>query len=145
VKQGDTVLDVGAGSAILAIAAAKLGAATADAVESDPDAIENAMENIERNGVAAQVRLSCELVDVAYLEHRTSHYDVIVANVLSGVLRPLLSAFHKALEDDGRLMLSGILQSEADVMIEAAHAASFRMVVEDREDEWWSCLLTKLP
>jgi ribosomal protein L11 methyltransferase len=145
VHAGDTVLDVGAGSAILAIAAAKIGAGTADAVESDPDAIENATENIERNGVEQSLRLSCEFVDVAFLESRPARYDVIVANVLSGVLRPLLHGFHTALKPDGRLLLSGILQSEADAMIDAANAASFQLVAEDREEEWWSCLLTKRP
>ncbi len=141
VQPGDVVLDVGAGSAILAIAAALMGAASADAVESDPDAIDNATENIERNGVALQVTLSCELVDDAYLRARPAHYDVIVANVLSGVLKPLLNGFRDSLKPNGFLMLSGILREEADGMIAAAAAAGFAVVAEDREDEWWSALL----
>ena len=145
VQPGDVVLDVGAGSAILAIAAAMLGARSADAVESDPDAIENAMENIERNGVTAQVRLSCELVDPAFLRARQDHYDVIVANVLSGVLRPLLEDFKLALRSGGHLLLSGILQDEAAGMIDAAAAAGFSLVAEDREEEWWSGLLQPRP
>ena len=143
VKAGDTVLDVGAGSAILAIAAAMLGAIEVDAVESDPDAIENATENIERNATAKQVRLACELVDEAFLDARPSHYDVVVANVLSGVLKPLLHAFGRSMKPHGHLLLSGILQTEADVMIAAARAAGFDLLKEDREEEWWSCLLSK--
>jgi ribosomal protein L11 methyltransferase len=143
VRNGDTVLDAGAGSAILAIAAVKLGAAHADAVESDPDAIENAQENIDRNGAAGSIDLVCELVDTTWLAQRNAHYDVIVANVLSGVLRPLLPSFLDALRPDGRLLLSGILQTEADGMIDAARAAGFALAAEDREEEWWSGLLTR--
>lgn len=141
VRDGDVILDVGTGSAILAIAAARIGAASVDAVEFDPDAIENATENIERNGTAAQVTLACELVDIPYLTKRPAHYDVIVANVLSGVLRPLLHAFGTSLKPQGHLLLSGILKEEADAMIDAARAAGFVTVAEDREDEWWSGLL----
>lgn len=143
VRNGDTVLDVGAGSAILAIAAVKLGAAHADAVESDPDAIENAQENIDRNEAAHAVELTCALVDTTWLAGRHAHYDVIVANVLSGVLRPLLPHFMTALRPHGRLLLSGILQTEADAMIDAARAAGFELAAEDREEEWWSGLLTR--
>jgi ribosomal protein L11 methyltransferase len=141
IRDGDVVLDVGAGSAILAIAAAKLGATEVDAVEFDPDAIENATENIERNETVAEVKLVCEMVDIAYLAQRPSHYDVIVANVLSGVLRPLLHAFREALKPEGHLLLSGILRDEADDMIEASRAAGFLIKAEDREEEWWSGLL----
>lgn len=141
IRDGDVVLDVGAGSAILAIAAAKLGATDVDAVEFDPDAIENATENIERNQTVEQVNLACEMVDIPYLTARPSHYDVIVANVLSGVLRPLLDAFRKSLTTDGHLLLSGILREEADGMIEASRAAGFLLKAEDREEEWWSGLL----
>ena len=145
IKPGDTVLDVGAGSAILAIAAVLLGAEHADAVESDIDAIENATENIERNGVAEAVRLTCEIVDDAFLAAHLNRYDVIVANVLSGVLRPLLPSFRSSLRSGGRLLLSGILREEADGMVEAAAASGFRLVQDDREDEWWSGLLTPDP
>jgi ribosomal protein L11 methyltransferase len=145
VKQGDMVLDVGAGSAILSIAAARLGAKAVEAVEFDPDAIENATENIERNNTQASVKLACALVDEKFLSQRPSHYDVIVANVLSGVLRPLLLAFHQALKPNGYLLLSGILREEADGMIDAAGVAGFSLVQEDREEEWWSGLLSQRP
>jgi ribosomal protein L11 methyltransferase len=140
VRPGDVVLDVGAGSAILSIAAAHLGAARVDAVEADPDAIENAMQNIERND-APTVQLTCAFVDVPYLEARENVYDVILANVLSGVLRPLMDAFHRALRPHGHLLLSGILREEADVMRAAARASGFAIVQEDQEAEWWSVLL----
>jgi ribosomal protein L11 methyltransferase len=139
---GAEALDVGTGSAILAIAAARLGARQAHGVESDADALINAHENVEANGVAGRVTLEEAFVDVKYLEARSGRYDLILANVLSGVLRPLLPAFRSALRPGGGIILAGILQSEADGMVESAAAAGLRLVAEDREEEWWGGLLT---
>lgn len=145
IEPGDRVLDVGTGSAILAIAAALLGAGEVLAVESDPDALENAQDNLRRNGVADRVELLHGLVDDEFLSMLgPGRFDVIVANVLSGVLVPLLPAFHAALaptrrdrEGAGQLILGGILDEEADAVIEAARRAGFTLLTEDLEEEWW--------
>lgn len=136
VRSGDRVLDIGTGSGILAIAAAALGAAAVDAVESDAEALPNAFENLDRNGTTAAVRLLHASVDGPWLA-AAGEYDVIVANVLSGVLRPLLEAFRRALRPDGRLVLSGILRTEAEDMRAAARAAALDLIEEAEEDEWW--------
>jgi ribosomal protein L11 methyltransferase len=142
VRPGSRLLDVGAGSAILAIAAARLGAAQVVAAESDPDAIPNAEENVVRNGVADRVTLLCRLVDDGFLAgYGKGAFDGIVANVLSGVLRPLLPAFREALCAGGWAILAGILVEEADEMRAAAHASAFAIEAEDIEDQWWSVLL----
>jgi ribosomal protein L11 methyltransferase len=137
VRDGDAVLDVGTGSAVLAIAAVLLGAREASAVDGDADALINAAENVERNGVSDRVVLQHAWVDEAFLELHAGTYDVILANVLSSVLLPLLPAFRRALRDGGRLVLAGILQSEAGLMRNRAAAAGFTCVAEDREEEWW--------
>ncbi len=134
------VLDVGTGSAILSIAAALLGAVQVDAVESDADALVNARDNVARHGVAAQVRLVHALADERWLAAHGS-YDIILANILSGVIRPLLPAFRRALRPRGALLLSGILDAEAEDVITDAAAAGLRVRVEDLEDEWWSAWL----
>jgi ribosomal protein L11 methyltransferase len=144
VRPGDRVIDVGAGSAILAIAAVRLGASSGLAVESDPDAMENAGENVDRNGVAASVELRCELVDDAFLAARgCGAFDGILANVLSSVLMPLLPAFQSSVAKDGWAILSGILLEEAPEMRAAAGTAGFSLEAEDAEGEWWSVLLRK--
>jgi ribosomal protein L11 methyltransferase len=143
-EPGTRLLDVGAGSAILAIAAARLGAAHVLAVESDPEAMENAAENVERNEATSQVTLQCALVDDAFLRDLgDASLDGILANVLSGVLRPLLPAFHGALRPGGWAILAGILREEADAMREAAAAAGFRVEAEDAEEQWWGVLLRR--
>ena len=140
VRSGDRAIDVGAGSAVLAIAAAKLGAHSVLAVELDEDAVINARENIDGNQVSNLVRLECRAVDDAYMNEAGS-FDLILANILSSVIIPLLPAFLRALEKDGRLIVAGILQSEADPFIEAARQRGFTVQQEDREEEWWSALL----
>lgn len=144
VRSGDRVLDVGAGSAILSIAAIMLGAARAEAVESDAEALPNAAENIERNEVADRVTLLQAVVDTAFLEARgAAAFDGIVANVLSGVLQPLLPGFHEVLAPGGWAILSGILAEEAAGIRSAAGAAGFGIAAEDEEELWWSVLLRR--
>lgn len=138
---GARVLDVGTGSAILAIAAALLGAVHVDAVESDADALLNARDNVGRHGVTGRVRLVHALVDPPWLAHAGA-YDVIVANILSSVIVPLLQPFRRALRPNGALLVSGILQAEAPAVRAAATAAGWTVEREDREDEWWSGYLT---
>src|SRR5690606_19600412 len=107
------------------------------AVEYDADANINARENLERNAVAERVRLIEAMADPALLES-LGRFDLILANILSGVIRPLLPAFRSALKEGGRLIVSGIMQQERDEVVEAAHATGFRVASEDREEEWWS-------
>jgi ribosomal protein L11 methyltransferase len=142
VRADDRVLDVGSGSAILAIAAVRLGAREAVAVEYDPDANINARENVEQNGVEGRVEIIESLADPALLTE-LGRFDLVLANILSGVIRPLLPAFRSSLggAPGGRLIVSGILLSEHADVLRDAEAAGFRMEATDEEDEWWSALL----
>ncbi|WP_420127616.1 50S ribosomal protein L11 methyltransferase [Longimicrobium sp.] len=142
-RPGDRVLDVGSGSAILAITAAMLGAAEAIAVEYDPDANLNARENLERNGVEDRVRIIEAMADPALLEE-LGRFDVLLANILSGIIRPLLPSFRASLGGSprGRLIVSGILRTEAPAVMHDAEAAGFHIVRIDEEEEWWSALLS---
>lgn len=144
VRPGDRLLDVGSGSAILAIAAARLGARQVLAAESDEDALSNAAENLERNGVTDRVALLHAVVDDAFLAAcGESAFDGILANVLSGVLVPLLPAFHRALAAGGWAILSGILIEEASAMRTAAGHTGFHVAAEHTEEQWWSVTLRR--
>jgi ribosomal protein L11 methyltransferase len=142
IRAGDRVLDVGSGSAILAIAAVRLGAREAVAVEYDPDANLNARENLEQNGVDGRVRIVEAMADAKLLDE-LGRFSLVLANILSGVIRPLLPAFRDALgrSPEGRLIVSGILQTEHPDVVRDAEAAGFRVERVDEEDEWWSALL----
>lgn len=142
VREGDRVLDVGSGSAILAIAAVRLGAAEALAVEYDADANLNARENVEQNGVEGRVRIVEAMATSAWLRE-AGMFDLLLANILSGVIRPLLPAFRESLggRPEGRLIVSGILRTEHADVVRDAEAAGFRVERVDEEEEWWSALL----
>jgi ribosomal protein L11 methyltransferase len=140
IRPGDRVIDVGSGSAILAIAAVRLGASEALAVEYDPDANLNAYENLAQNGVEGRVTIVEAMADPAFLQEQGT-FDVILANILSGVIRPLLPSFRRSLAPEGRLIVSGILRTEHAAVVEDAVAAGFRVDQVDQEEEWWSALL----
>lgn len=134
---GARVCDVGSGSAILSIAAAMAGARQVVAIEYDPDANLNARDNLDRNGVADRIQIVEAFADAELLADH-GPFDLIIANILSSVIRPLLPAFHASLAPAGRLIVSGILQSESEEMVAAAERAGFSLGREDREEEWWS-------
>ncbi|HEX5581185.1 MAG TPA: 50S ribosomal protein L11 methyltransferase, partial [Gemmatimonadaceae bacterium] len=107
IRAGDRVADLGAGSAVLAIAAAKLGAGMVAAIEMDPDAIENAEDNVRANGVEDRVHVI--LGDAGVLLPLVAPVRLVLANIISSVLTELLPTIGDALADDGEVILSGIL------------------------------------
>jgi ribosomal protein L11 methyltransferase len=141
VRPGDRVADLGAGSAVLSIAAAKLGAKYVAAIEVDPDAIDNAEENVRRNGVADRVTVIEG--DAAILLPLVAPVRVITANIISSVLVDLLPAISSALEPDGRAILSGMLVSERTMMLDALARGGWRVENDDTEDGWWSTTIAR--
>jgi ribosomal protein L11 methyltransferase len=142
VSPGDRVLDVGSGSGILSIAAAHLGAASVLAVESDSLACEALAENLELNGVVDQVTALELSVDNDWLSVR-GPFSGIVANIETGILSPLLIGFAEALERDGWLILSGIMESEWSGMLARTSAAGFLLVESDADGDWRSGLFRR--
>ena len=140
-RTGDRVADLGAGSAVLSIAAARLGATSVAAIELDADAIGNAEENVARNGVADRVHVSEG--DAAVLLPLVAPVRVVLANIISSVLVELLPTIAAALTADGQAILSGILQEERERMMEVLTATGWRLEAEDAEDVWWSALISR--
>ena len=140
IRGGDTVADLGAGSAVLSIAAVKLGAARAVAIEMDPDAIENAEENVARNGGASQVKVIEG--DAGVLLPLVAPVRVVLANIISSVLVELLPAIHAALTGDGEAILSGILVDEREHMLDVL-AHDWRVSDEAHEGQWWSVAIAR--
>jgi ribosomal protein L11 methyltransferase len=141
VTPGARVLDAGTGSGVLAIAAVLLGATAVDAVDLDPDAITNARENVALNNCADRIRLAVAKVDAAFLAASAGPWDVIAANILSSVIKPLLPAARQRLRPGGAILVGGILETEAAEVIEAARAAGLTVQAEDQEEGWWAARL----
>ena len=137
VKEGDRLADVGAGSGILSIAAARLGAREVLAVEGDPMACETARQNLAANGVQGRVRVLQE--EYQGLEPLPGGpYRGIVANIQSSVLLLLLPAFRDSLDGDGWVILSGILVAEREGFLSGAAGHGLGLEEQDWEGEWWS-------
>ena len=135
-REGDSVADLGAGSAVLAICAAKLGAQRVFAIEMDLDAIPNAEENVARNGVSDRVVVLHG--DAQALLPAVAPVRVILANIISSVLLELAPSMRRALAPDGVVVMSGVLRTERDALLAALMDAGWRFVAEDVEGDWWS-------
>ena len=138
---GLVIADLGAGSGILSIAAAKLGAARVIGIEVDPDAESNALDNIECNGVEDRVHF---LVGDAFaLLPLVAPVDVVLANILSSVLIDLFPVIRDSLEAEGRAILSGILLDERPKMLEEIARERWNVEREHTEEGWWSALIAR--
>jgi len=126
---GANVIDYGCGSGILAIAAAKLGAAAVRAIDIDPQALLATHENAGRNSVAARLVITGEPA----LEARCA--DVLVANILAGPLTELAAGFAGALRSGGRLALSGLLVEQAET-VTAAYRPWFDIGTAATREGW---------
>ncbi len=140
-RRGDTVADLGAGSAVLSIAAAKLGASRVYAIEIDEEAIPNAHANIARNGVGDVVHVFQGDADA--LLPLVAPVQVVLANIISSVLEGLLPIIAASLAPQGAAILSGILGDEREHMQQVLQAGGWRITGEDAEDIWWSVAIAR--
>jgi ribosomal protein L11 methyltransferase len=129
-----TVLDVGTGSGILAIAAAKLGATRIIGLDIDPRAVEVARENVEKNGVATEVSLG-----TVPLSEIGEQFHVVLANILAGELVRLASPLIDRLMSGGILVLSGILTEREELVRTGFNGRGLTLLATTRDGEW-SCL-----
>ncbi|SEJ71396.1 50S ribosomal protein L11 methyltransferase [Paraburkholderia diazotrophica] len=130
VKKGDSVLDYGCGSGILAILAKKCGADPVIGIDIDPQAVESARHNSERNHADVTYGLPDDCP--------AGEFDIVVANILSNPLKLMASMLSSKVKPGGRIALSGILARQAE---EVAHI--YRQWIDIdvwREHEGWVCL-----
>jgi ribosomal protein L11 methyltransferase len=136
---GLQVIDYGCGSGILAIAAAKLGAASVAAVDIDPQALAACAANLERNGIADTLRVQAGLPDAAPL----AAADLLIANILVGPLVELAPRFTGLVKPGGKILLSGILNSQLQD-IQLAYGDDFELDAPASRGEW-ICISGKKP
>jgi len=141
IAPGSRVADLGSGSGVLAIAAAKLGAGRVAAIEMDLDAIGNATENVERNGVEHTVTVLHG--DAAALLPLVAPVSLVLANIISSVLMELSPLMHRALPPGGKAVISGILVSEREDMLSSLAVDGWSLESELREGEWWSSVIAR--
>ncbi len=131
-KPGDTVLDVGTGSGILALAAALLGAGSVLGVDLDPVAVRVANENIARNGLGSVVTAQAGdlLAGVAVVA------DVVVANIIADAIILLSGAVRAHIAPGGVFLSSGIIRDREEDVLSALRDAGFMVEHIERKGEW---------
>lgn len=125
-------LDMGSGTGVLAILAAKCGAAHLDAVDIDDWADANCRENVAANGVEALVEPL--LGDVSCIAGRT--YDFILVNINRNILLRDMPAYAAALAPGGDLLMSGFLESDVEAVVAAAATEGMQLVATHMRDGW---------
>jgi ribosomal protein L11 methyltransferase len=129
--ENKTVLDMGCGTAVLAILAAMRGASKLDAIDIDEWCFENSTENIERNNCK---NISVFLGDAALLSGKK--YDVIIANINRNILLNDMETYRKCLDNGGELYLSGFYKEDLQIITESCNNLGFTFVENKEKNKW---------
>ncbi len=137
-QPGRPVIDVGCGSGILSVAALKLGASHALAVDIDPQAVRSTRENAEANGVLEAVETGVGSVEeIRAGQFSLKQAPVVLANILAPVIIRLFEAgLADLVEPGGRLILSGILDTQAEEVIVTARRYGVEVVGGRQQEDW---------
>ncbi len=141
VKDGQRVLDVGCGSGILAICAAKLGAKECRAYDIDPVAVKVARENVKDSGLEDTVR--CDTSDLLRgVDASGGAYDVICANIVADIIIRMTPDIGKFMNDSSVILASGIISERADDVIECFERHGLRIIERAEENGWCALAVT---
>ena len=137
IQKGMKVLDVGSGTGILAIAAVKLGAGKATAVDFDEICLENCKENCVLNGVENSVKTLTGEIDVV----DETDFDLILANIQKNVLLEIADKIKSKLKSGGIVILSGLLEPDKSAIEKKYHSLEFKTKQIEQVDEWIAIVL----
>ena len=132
IRGGEIVADIGTGSGILSVAAAKLGAKRVDAVDLDETVIPIATGNFQLNGVTRIVQPR----QGDGLNALCGTYHLIISNILSEVILPMIPHYSQFIKREGKVILSGIMENEANAVENELRANGFHSVVIRKLDSW---------
>lgn len=136
-----TMLDVGCGSGILAVSAAKLGAGKCFACDIDPDAVRVAKKNTELNSTPG---VKCAVSDLlAQVKKTDGGYDVVAANIVADVIIRLAPDVGDYMAEDGVLIVSGIIEERAAETVAALADAGFEVESDMRENGWYAAAVRR--
>lgn len=136
VQAGQRILDMGCGSGILSVAAHMLGAADIAAVDIDANAVRIAAENAEKNGFALRTHVGDVIEDKALADEIGDGYDIIVANIVADVIIGMRYILKGKLKQEGRLIVSGIIEPRADEVQQSLLDAGFVLDRRDQSGDW---------
>jgi ribosomal protein L11 methyltransferase len=137
--KGKSVLDFGTGTGVLAIFAEMLGAESIVAIDNDEWSVENAIENAGRNNCSRITVKKASIEGVPFGEN-----DIILANINRHILLQYMGEMYGRLSEQGHIVMSGLLTTDKDVIINAAIAEGFKFVNESSIDNWIALLFCKM-
>ena len=143
VKPGMRVVDLGCGSGILSIAALKLGAAEARAIDIDDKCINVAYENAAMNGIGKDtytVLAGNILADQSAVEQLGGGYDIVVANIVSDIIIALAPQVRYYMKENALFLCSGIIDTRAEEVAGKLREAGLEILEERSADGWFSFL-----
>ena len=138
VQKDSTLFDVGCGSGILAIAAAKLGAKLAVGVDLDPVAVESAKENVGFNNIDNIEILHGNLIEVI-----DGKADIVVANIIAEIICILTEDVSRVIKPNGYFITSGIIHDRVEMVTNKLEECGFEVVKVNKDGEW-NCIIAKL-
>ena len=139
ISENDTVLDIGCGSGILAIAAALLGAKSAVGVDIDAQSVKVAKENAQRNDIEDKV----DFIVGDLAEKVSGKYTVVCANIVADIIIKLLENVADYMEKDAILITSGIIDIRKDDVVKGFEKFGFEIIEERNKDNWYAFVCKK--
>jgi ribosomal protein L11 methyltransferase len=143
VRPGMRVLDVGTGSGILALAAAKLGAAHVYAIDNSSVAVESATENATMNGLSDRITVVEGTLDEAQAERMAGQYDLVLANIIAHIIGALAPQLARVLAPQGVLVVSGIIEERRADAEGPLLEAGLELVEQTMIDDWLALVLRR--
>ena len=136
---GERVLDMGTGSGILSICAAKLGAKSCNAYDIDPVAVKVARENAKDGGCD---NITVGISDLLHgVDLSEGKYDICLANIVADIILRMLPDISDYVKRDGKIILSGIIAPRADEVREAVKKYGYKIIKEENENDWLAMLV----
>jgi len=139
----NSVLDVGTGTGILAMAAARLGASRVVAIDVDPEAVRTADENLKLNRLSSRVRLKRMRADTG-IRPGWKKFDLIIANLFLRELTRILDFFHNLLQNKAKLVLAGILKDQEEDLLYVYLNQGFILKGRFEDQAWITLLMEKV-
>ncbi|MGN1114053.1 MAG: 50S ribosomal protein L11 methyltransferase [Oscillospiraceae bacterium] len=146
-ESGDRILDLGCGSGILSIGAVILGAQSAYAVDIDENSVHIAAENAEKNDISQeQFTAKCGNIidDEEFAQSIGTGYDLVCANIVADVLIAMSGKFSGFLKEKGKLIVSGIIDSRKDEVLEVIKSKGFKLTEVRTKEDWTAASFIKI-
>ena len=135
-KKGDTIADIGTGSGILAICAMKFGASSAYGCDNDETVIDVCIENAKINNVECKFELNTA-------DKLSEKYDFVCANILHNVLAQIMGDLKNIMNDNAKMVLSGILDEKKQVVLDAIEKFGLNIIETIHQDQWTAFVVEK--